>query len=123
MNSTTDEIDAVADALWPGVVAQQNAFLASEGEFCQMLWTHSQPPSSPAPPDNLAARPTDQPASPLQSPPSLMRGRMKIDTYGKPDGWVMTLEAAVEGVIWRRVVDCGTNASRNEAWHAVALPP
>jgi len=121
MSQTTDQIDAVASALWPGVVAQQDAYHAANGAYYQMLWTHSEPPSAATAPDSLDDRPTDQPASPIQGLPATMRSRMKIDTYGQPAGWVMTLQALIAGEVWQRSIDCGTDQSRNEAW--AVLPP
>jgi hypothetical protein len=116
MSQITDQIDAVASALWPGVVAQQAAYYAANGAYYQMLWTHSAPPSEPTAPDSLGARPTDQPASPIQGLPATMRSRMRIDTYGKPDGWTLTLEADIDGTLWQRSIDCGTDPSRSTEW-------
>lgn len=116
MNETTDQIDAVVSALWTGVVAQQDGYYAANGAYYQMLWTHSEPPSEPTAPDSLDGRPTDQPASPIQGLPATMRSRMRIDTYGKPDGWTLTLEAQIEGALWRRSIDCGTDPSRSTPW-------
>lgn len=121
MSQTTDQIDALVVALWPGVVAQQDAYHAEHGGFYQMLWTHSEPPAAATAPDSLGDRPTDQPASPIQGLPATMRSRMRIDTYGKPEGWVMTLEASIDGDVWQRSIDCGVDESRSQAW--VALPP
>jgi hypothetical protein len=121
MSQNTDQIDAVVSALWPGVVAQQAAYHAASGGFYQMLWTHSEPPTAATAPDSLGERPTDQPASPIQGLPATMRSRMRIDTYGKPDGWVMTLEANIDGQVWQRSIDCGVDDSRSSEW--AALPP
>jgi hypothetical protein len=123
MSATTDQIDATVSALWPGVVAQQNAFHAASGAYYQMLWTHSEPPSTATAPDSLDERPTDQPASPIQGLPAAMRSRMRIDTYGKPDGWTMTLEASIGGEVWTRSIDCGVDASRSSAWAVVPPAP
>lgn len=122
MSATTDQIDSVVAALWPGVVAQQDAYREANGGYYQLLWTHSAAPSQPTPPDSLDERPTDQPASPIQGLPSTMRSRMRIDTYGKPDGWTMTLEAVIDGDLWRRSIDCGVDESRSQSW-AMVLPP
>lgn len=122
MSATTDQIDALVVALWPGVVAQQAGYYAANGAYYQMLWTHSEPPSAAAAPDNLAARPTDQPASPIQGLPATMRSRMRIDTYGKPDGWMMTLEAIIDGGVWRRSIDCGVDAARSAGWAMLPQP-
>jgi len=121
MSQTTDQIDAVSSALWAGVVAQQDGYFAANGAYYQMLWTHSEPPSVATAPDSLADRPTDQPASPIQGLPATMRSRMRIDTYGKPDGWTVTLQASIDGEVWQRSIDCGTDASRNAAW--AVTPP
>lgn len=121
MSQTTNQIDAVVDALWVGVVAQQNGYYAANGGYYQMLWTHSEPPAASTAPDNLNERPTDQPASPIQGLPATMRSRMRIDTYGKPDGWTMTLQASIDGELWQRSIDCGVDASRSAAW--AVLPP
>jgi hypothetical protein len=121
MSQTTDQIDAIADALWAGVVAQQEGYYAANGAYYQMLWTHSEPPTEPTAPDSLDNRPTDQPAATIQGLPATMRSRMRIDTYGKPDGWTMTLQASINGAVWQRSIDCGTDASRNAEWSVVPL--
>lgn len=123
MSQATDQIDAVVSSMWAGVVAQQQAYYDASGTYYQMLWTHTQPPSAFAAADNLAARPTDQPASPIQGLPSTMRSRMRIDTYGKPDGWTMTLQAVIDGQVWQRSIDCGADASRASAWAALPTLP
>jgi hypothetical protein len=116
MSQATDQIDAVASALWAGVVAQQAGYYAANGAYYQMLWTHSEPPASATAPDSLTARPTDQPASPIQGLPATMRSRMRIDTYGKPDGWTVTLQASINGETWSRSVDCGVDPNRSTPW-------
>jgi len=122
MSQATDQIDAVASALWAGVVAQQDGYHAASGAYYQMLWTHGEPPAAATTPDSLDERPTDQPASPIQGLPATMRSRMRIDTYGKPDGWTVTLQASIDGEVWQRSIDCGTDASRNAEWQAITLP-
>lgn len=122
MSATTDQIDAVVAALWGGVVAQQDAYLAQGGGYYQLLWTHGEPPSQPTPPDSLDDRPTDQPASPIQGLPATMRSRMKIDTYGQPAGWTMTLEAMIDGDLWTRSIDCGVDESRSQPWTLIVPP-
>ena len=119
----TDQIDALVSALWPGVVAQQAGYYAANGAYYQMLWTHSEPPATATAPDNLTARPTDQPASPIKGLPATMRSRMRIDTYGKPDGWTLTLEASIEGKVWHLSIDCGTDPSRSTPWAEEAPSP
>jgi hypothetical protein len=116
MSQTTDQIDAVVSALWAGVVAQQAAYHAANKAYYQMLWTHSEPPSAATTPDNLGSGPTDQPASPIQGLPATMRSRMRIDTYGKPDGWTLTLQATIDGELWERSIDSGTDPSRSSDW-------
>jgi hypothetical protein len=116
MSQTTDQIDAVLASLWPGVVAQQEAYRAANGGYYQMLWTHSNAPAAASQPDNLTARPTDQPASPMQGLPQSMRSRMRINTYGQPDGWTITLQAIIDGELWERAIDSGTDPSRSSDW-------
>lgn len=116
MSATTDQIDAVLGMLWPAVVGQQDAYYAQHGCYYQMLWTHSQIPSAPAAPDNLDARPTDQPPHPVADLPPTMRSRFKIDTYGKPDGWSLTLQTKDGELVFHRIVDCGVDSSRNVPW-------
>lgn len=120
--SEREAIDATVSALWPGVVAQQAAYYATHGGYYQMLWTHSEPPSQAMPPDSLEERPTDQPASPIQGLPATMRSRMRINTYGQPAGWTMTLQAVIDGELWQRSIDCGVDESRSQAW-ALVPPP
>jgi hypothetical protein len=122
MSVTSDQIDAVFSVLWPGVVAQQNAYHAANGAYYQILWTHSEPPSEPIAPDSLDDRPTDQPASAVQGLPPLMRSRIRIDTYGSPDGWTLTLEAMIDGQTWSRSIDCGVDPSRSMPWMVVTPP-
>lgn len=122
MSQTTDQIDAVVSALWPGVVTQQAGYYAANGGYYQMLWTHSDPPSAATAPDSLYQRPTDQPASPIQGLPATMRSRMRIDTYGKPDGWTMTLQASIDGKVWQRSIDCGVDPGRSSAWAMLPVP-
>jgi hypothetical protein len=122
MSQTTDQIDATVAALWAGVVVQQDGYYAANGSYYQMLWTHSEPPAAATAPDSLNDRPTDQPASPIQGLPATMRSRMRIDTYGKPDGWTMTLQAEIGGEVWERSIDCGTDQNRSAAWHVAAQP-
>jgi hypothetical protein len=122
MSQTTDQIDAAIAALWSGVVQQQQAYFAVRGTYYQMLWTHSEPPTALTPPDLLANRPTDQPAYPMQGLPQSMRSRMRIDTYGKPEGWTMTLQAMIDGVLWERSIDCGADLGRSAQWRQVSEP-
>lgn len=122
MSQATDQIDATVAALWPGVVAQQDAYREANGGYYQLLWTHSEPPSAATAPDNLDERPTDQPASPIQGLPATMRSRMKIDTYGQPAGWTMTLQASIDGEVWQRSIDCGVDESRSRPWTLIVPP-
>lgn len=122
MSATTDQIDAVVAALWGGVVAQQDTYHAQGGLYYQLLWTHGEPPSQPTPPDSLDDRPTDQPASTIQGLPATMRSRMRIDTYGQPAGWTMTLQARIDGELWQRSIDCGVDESRSQPWTRIAPP-
>ena len=116
MSQTTNQIDALVAALWPGVVAQQDGYYAGNGAYYQMLWTHSEPPAAATAADSLDDRPTDQPASPIQGLPATMRSRMRIDTYGKPDGWTVTLQASIDGQVWQLSIDCGVDPNRSAAW-------
>lgn len=114
--SALSQIDATLAALLPVVHQQQDAYLAEHGVYYQMLWTHSEPPSQPTAPDNLAALPVGQDPATVSGLPALMRSRIRIDTYGQPDGWLMTLEASVDGVVWRKSVDCGVKPEWSGEW-------
>lgn len=114
--SVLSQIDETLTALMPGVRQQQDGYFAQHGVYYQVLWTHSAPPEQPTAPDNLAALPVGQDPATVSGLPSLMRSRMRIDTYGQPDGWMMTLEASVDGVVWRRVIDCGVAPERSSEW-------
>jgi hypothetical protein len=118
--SVTEQIDATLAALLPSVTAQQEAYFADHGVYYQMLWTHTSPPTGLTAPDNLSAVPVGQAPAPVAGLPATMRSRMRIDTYGKPDGWTMTLQASIDGEVWQRSIDCGVNTSRSTAW---AVPP
>jgi len=120
--SALSQIDATLVALLPVVHQQQNAYLDGHGVHYQMLWTHSVAPSQPTAPDNLAALPVGQDPATVSGLPALMRSRMRIDTYGKPDGWIMTLEASVDGTVWRKQIDCGVRPEWSGEWHIDATP-
>jgi hypothetical protein len=117
------EIDATLAALLPAVAQQQDAYFATHGVYYQMLWTHSVPPAGLTAPDNLAALPIGQDPATVSGLPALMRSRMRIDTYGKPDGWTMTLQCSVDGEVWQRSIDCGVNPSRSAAWAVLSPLP
>jgi hypothetical protein len=120
--SVTEQIDATLAALLPSVTAQQDGYFAEHGVYYQMLWTHTAPPTGPTAPDNLSAVPVGQAPAPVAGLPATMRSRLRIDTYGKPDGWTMTLEASINGEVWQRSIDCGVNPSRSTAWAVPPLP-
>lgn len=122
--SVLSQIDATLTALLPSVHSQQDAYLSQHGVYYQILWTHSTVPSELTAPDNLAALPVGQDPETVSGLPPLMRSRMRIDTYGQPNGWMMTLEASVDWTVWRRVIDCGATPGRNTGWQidATATP-
>ena len=120
--SVTDQIESTMSALLPAVAQQQAGYFAAHGVYYQMLWTHTEPPAAPAAPDNLAALPVGQAAGTVAGLPALMRSRMRIDTYGKPDGWTITLQASIDGVLWQRSVDCGVAPSRSSNWAVLPIP-
>lgn len=125
--SDTDDIDASLRELWPLVVEQQNAYFAQHGRYCQVVWTHAASPSEPTPPDNLQAKPHYQDPQPMYGLPALMRSRMRIDQYGPadglPHGWVMHLEANVDGVVLAQSVDCGVRPELTVVWHPASPAP
>lgn len=121
--SVLSQIDATLAGLLPAVAQQQDGYFATHGVYYQMLWTHSELPTEPAAPDNLSALPIGQTAGTVAGLPGLMRSRMRIDTYGKPDGWTMTLQASIDGKVWQRSIDCGVNPSRSAAWAVLRPPP
>jgi hypothetical protein len=114
--SVTEQIDATLVALLPSVTQQQEAYFAEHGVYYQMLWTHSSPPAEATPPDSLAALPVGQAPATVAGLPATMRSRIRIDTYGKPDGWTLTMQASIDGAVWQRSVDCGVDASRSSGW-------
>ena len=121
--SVTEQIDATLAALLPSVTAQQDGYFAEHRVYYQMLWTHTSPPSEPTAPDNLSAAPIGQAPAPVAGLPATMRSRMRIDTYGKPDGWTMTLQASIDGEVWQRSIDCGVTQSRSTVWAVVPPAP
>lgn len=123
MSTTTDQISAAMSSLWPLVRQQQDEYLAENGCYYQLLWTHETPPAVPVPPDNLDETPTyEQPADVVGLPP-VMRSRIRIDTYGKPDGWTLTMQAMIDGQLWECRIDCGVDAGRSRPWAVVVEPP
>jgi hypothetical protein len=123
MSATTDQINATVSSLWPLVQRQQEAYLSANGCYCQMLWTHETPPTADTPPDNLDETPTYEQRANVVGLPPMMRARIRIDTYGKPDGWTLTMQAMIDGVLWERCIDCGVDASRSRPWSVVVPPP
>ena len=107
MSAATDQIDAMVEGLWEGISTQQAQYLAANGVFCQVRWTHSSPPSSLVAQDSLSGAPT----AALGWLPPDMRCRLSIDTYGQPDGWTLRLEASVSGAVWQKSIDCDGSAS------------
>jgi len=120
--TVTEQIDATLAALLPSVTAQQESYFSDHGVYYQMLWTHTSPPAGMTAPDNLSAVPVGQDPATVSGLPALMRSRLRIDTYGKPDGWVMTLEASVDGTVWRKQIDCGVRPEWSTAWAVPPLP-
>lgn len=120
--SVLSQIDATLAALLPAVAQQQDGYFATNGVYYQMLWTHAEPPIELTAPDNLSAVPVGQAPAPVAGLPATMRSRMRIDTYGKPDGWMMTLEASVDGTVWRKQIDCGVRPEWSGEWHIDATP-
>lgn len=110
MSAATDQIDAMVSGLWTDVSSQQAQHFAANGVYCQVPWTHSLPPSAVVSQDSLAQVFPEV----LRWLPADMRCRLSIDTYGKPDGWTMRLEATVSGQVFQKSVDCNGAASEWE---------
>jgi hypothetical protein len=55
----------------------------------------------------------------LQTSRATGSGTLTVDTYGKPEGWTVTLE--VDG--WFRCIDCGVDATRSSEWQAYPPAP
>ena len=123
MTATTDQISAAMSALWPLVRQQQDAYLAENGCYYQLLWTHEEPPAAPEAPDNLDETPTYEQPAEIVGLPHVMRSRIRIDTYGKPDGWTLTMQAIIGGDLWECCVDCGVDTNRSRPWAVVVEPP
>lgn len=123
MSATTDQISAAMSSLWPLVQRQQETYLSANGCYYQLLWTHATPPTAPTPPDNLDKTPTYEQPADVVGLPAVMRSRIRIDTYGKPDGWTLTMQAIIEGELWECCVDCGVDSSRSRPWAVVVEPP
>jgi hypothetical protein len=107
MSAATDQIDAMISGLWPEICAQQSRHFGGSGVYCQVLWTHSSPPPSVVAQDSLGQSPPEA----LGWLPADMRCRLSIDTYGKPDGWTLRLEASVSGKVFQKSIDCNGTAS------------
>lgn len=120
--SVLSDIDQTLSMLLPVVQQQQAAYFADHGVYYQMMWTHSDPPSDYAPPDNLAQVPIGQTPAVVLGLPDTMRSRVRIDTYGKPDGWTLTLQTQFDGAVWQRAVDCGVKQVRSADWQQVVEP-
>jgi hypothetical protein len=112
MSAATDQIDAMVNGLWQAISMQQSQHIATNDVYCQVPWTHSSPPSSLVAQDSLSSAP---PVA-LGWLPAKMRCRLSVDTYGKPDGWTLRLEASVSGVVWQKFIDCNGTGS---AWEQV----
>lgn len=96
--SKKNTVDAWVGARLPAFQATQEAWKAAKGQYFQGLVTHMTLPTNDgtAPPDNLSAHPTDNPAlwndfltfgsPPIVIPPA-MPAALIFNVYESPLGW------------------------------------
>lgn len=124
-------VDARLVALWPAVVAKQDAYAANHGgRFWQGLVTHGVNPSegNTALPTIGTLCPSDQLGEPW---PVAVRNTaiemaVRCDCYdgSQGTGYAVTVWVAVLGTVYSRTQQAGPETWRTEAWHIeVAGPP
>jgi hypothetical protein len=116
-------VDAKLAELWPVVQTKQAAYLASRGRYWQGIRTIAgNPPEDAAEVAvNLAAKPSYQAESWADFAiglPATLGFSLRIDTYSGPQGkgYVGTVEAMKNGVIYDRAANVGPETWRAHPW-------
>lgn len=126
-------IDSLLATYLPKFSNYESNYLLTKGRYYQALWSHSTAPANLAlvAPDLLAFKPTDQLESwqSLWDTLAVIGGkspcRMRIDVYDGPQGkgYVVTVEAILNGTSWSRSINIGNETWRDRAWQAVVVMP
>lgn len=118
-----DAVDAKLAEWWPTVTDRQAAYLAAKGRYWQGIRVISgdPPEDMAAVPCNAAAKPTDQAEDWTAfglALPATLGFVLRIDVYDGPagKGYVATVEAKKNGVIYERARNVGPEAFRTFAW-------
>ncbi len=124
---TAKDLQSAIDAqgIIPAFIAAQDKYATSNGKFAQLLRTHVAAPADGAEvtPDNLTAKPyyqaTDGAALvTLAKLPDTLPVCLICDQYHGPQGfgYVLIMEAELDGALWRRQVNTGPEAWRDQDW-------
>jgi|GEM_PF-6710723 len=110
--------------MWPSIQSHQDTYFAVHGHYWQGLPTHSDVPTNGNEylPDVGSLTPTDQ----LDPWPILLIGTtmpmaLEINVYDGPNGsgYEVVSTVQIDGQMWRRVFQVGSEVWREYAWSAV----
>lgn len=131
LNQIRNAVDARLTALWPAVVAKQDAYAADHGgRFWQGMRSHSVNPSEGATalPTIGTTCPTDQLGEPWPTAVRNLAIEMAVqcdcyDAGAAGTGYVVTVWVDVLGTTYSRSQNVGPESHRTEAWHVVIASP
>lgn len=123
----TGAVDVRVTELMDWIAAQQDAYLAANGRYASLGWSHSADPQDgvTTPADRLEFQLPHQSETwtnfgyPIQEPVC----NAAIDEYVMPGGsrgWVLGLSLIVSGETWRKAIDYGDNGFGFD-WRQVAI--
>jgi hypothetical protein len=126
----TDSVDSVYASTWAATVVNiQTAELARQGRFTQLPWTHKVAPSDGVgrSPDNLTkvVDPNGKNYNSfLDLSGATLRARFCVNVYDGPGGvgYTVALELEEAGETWRRVINHGSDSSKQRDWYKVITP-
>lgn len=125
-------VDDWLAARWPTVQARQEVYLAAHGHYWQGKRTATLAPDhktaafEDAKADPLTDKPTDQSETWKDFLPEIddlaIPCVFTVDVYSSPkgDGYVATVTAAYNGIVYSRSHNVGPESERTVAWHVVA---
>lgn len=117
-------VDARVDAWLPTIQQVQGDYLASKGRYAQALLMASVHPrdGNNTPLDRPSAHPSDQAESPedlFAALPGLLRGNVRIDTYGGPQGqgyvvpYFHEITSGPDKGVWNKALNFGPETWRD----------
>jgi hypothetical protein len=133
LSQMRDQVDQFLTDRWAMIRNRQNAFQASHGRYWQGLITHDACPTHTDAADGssvgtrLNRGPTDQIATWLDVLPEWagesLPACIQVDVYDGPrgQGWVLSVQAAHGGNLYRRSQNVGPETYRTTAWQRLEV--